>query len=89
MNPHPAGQKEENVPSLDGVPVQGLQHKYRETVLFFPSEVGPNASNNVRHIGSDRDFRVSTVTHFALTVSDGRSFRPSALTKPSSHQTGI
>lgn len=40
MNPHPAGQKEENVPQLDGVPVQGLQHKYRETVLFFPSEVG-------------------------------------------------
>ncbi|QKX60886.1 uncharacterized protein TRUGW13939_08032 [Talaromyces rugulosus] len=38
MNPHPADQKEENVPQLDGVPVQGLQHKYRETVLFFPSE---------------------------------------------------
>lgn len=40
MNPHPAGQKEEIVPQLDGVPVPGLQHKYRETVLFFPSEVG-------------------------------------------------
>lgn len=40
INPHPAGQKEENVPRLDGVPVPGLQHKYRETVLFFPSEVG-------------------------------------------------
>jgi L-lysine 2,3-aminomutase len=39
MNPHPAGQKEENVPLLDGKPVPGLQHKYRETVLFFPSEV--------------------------------------------------
>jgi L-lysine 2,3-aminomutase len=39
MNPHPAGQKEENVPRLDGEPVPGLQHKYRETVLFFPSEV--------------------------------------------------
>ncbi|KAK4574353.1 hypothetical protein LTR86_002115 [Recurvomyces mirabilis] len=38
MNPHPAGQKEENVPQLDGEPVSGLQHKYRETVLFFPSE---------------------------------------------------
>ncbi|GIZ41132.1 hypothetical protein CKM354_000444800 [Cercospora kikuchii] len=38
MNPHPAGQKEENVPRLGGQPVQGLQHKYRETVLFFPSE---------------------------------------------------
>lgn len=39
MNPHPAGQKEENVPQLNGVPLPGLQHKYRETVLFFPSEV--------------------------------------------------
>lgn len=39
MNPHPAGQKEENVPMLDNKSVPGLQHKYRETVLFVPSEV--------------------------------------------------
>jgi L-lysine 2,3-aminomutase len=39
LNPHPAGQKEENVPHLDGEPLEGMQHKYRETVLFFPSEV--------------------------------------------------
>jgi len=39
LNPHPAGQKEENVPKLDGQSVGGIQHKYRETVLFFPSEV--------------------------------------------------
>ncbi|WP_233471169.1 KamA family radical SAM protein [Paraburkholderia caribensis] len=37
MNPHPAGQLTHNVPYLDGVPLAGLQHKYRETVLFFPS----------------------------------------------------
>ncbi|BBE10159.1 glysine2,3-aminomutase [Mycoavidus cysteinexigens] len=37
MNPHPAGQMTHNVPLLDGAPVQGLQHKYKETVLFFPS----------------------------------------------------
>lgn len=37
MNPHPAGQLTHNVPELDGVPVPGLQHKYAETVLFFPS----------------------------------------------------
>jgi L-lysine 2,3-aminomutase len=37
MNPHPAGQLDLNVPRLDGEPVPGLQHKYRETVLFFPS----------------------------------------------------
>ncbi|KAI8953186.1 hypothetical protein F4801DRAFT_588371 [Xylaria longipes] len=38
MNPHPANQKTENVPRLNGVEIPGLQHKYRETVLFFPSE---------------------------------------------------
>ncbi|HXV13055.1 MAG TPA: lysine 2,3-aminomutase [Candidatus Krumholzibacteria bacterium] len=38
LNPHPAGQMELNVPSLDGEPVPGLQHKYRETVLVFPSQ---------------------------------------------------
>jgi len=37
MNPHPAGQMTHNVPMLNGVPVQGLQHKYKQTVLFFPS----------------------------------------------------
>lgn len=37
LNPHPAGQLEDNVPTLHGERVQGLQHKYRETVLFFPS----------------------------------------------------
>jgi L-lysine 2,3-aminomutase len=36
LNPHPAGQLQHNVPRLDGVPLPGLQHKYRETVLFFP-----------------------------------------------------
>lgn len=38
LNPHPAGQVELNVPTLDGKPVPGLQHKYRETVLVFPSQ---------------------------------------------------
>lgn len=37
LNPHPAGQLEDNIPQLNGEPVPGLQHKYRETVLFFPS----------------------------------------------------
>ncbi len=39
LNPHPAGQMELNVPlGADGRPLEGLQHKYRETVLFFPSQ---------------------------------------------------
>jgi len=38
LNPHPAGQQELNVPKLDGEAIPGLQHKYNETVLFFPSQ---------------------------------------------------
>ena len=38
LNPHPAGQMDHNVPALDGQPLPGMQHKYRETVLFFPSQ---------------------------------------------------
>lgn len=38
LNPHPAGQVEHNVPEINGEKLMGLQHKYRETVLFFPSQ---------------------------------------------------
>lgn len=38
LNPHPAGQMEFNVPRLGREPLRGVQHKYRETVLFFPSQ---------------------------------------------------
>ncbi len=38
LNPHPAGQMEYNIPTLDGVQLPGLQHKYRQTVLFFPAQ---------------------------------------------------
>jgi L-lysine 2,3-aminomutase len=37
LNPHPAGQLDHNVPTLGGAKLTGMQHKYRETVLFFPS----------------------------------------------------
>ena len=37
LNPHPAGQLEHNIPRVNGEPVNGIQHKYHETVLFFPS----------------------------------------------------
>ncbi|MGM0567409.1 MAG: KamA family radical SAM protein [Bacteroidota bacterium] len=37
LNPSPAGQKEHNVPVIDNVKLYGVQHKYRETALFFPS----------------------------------------------------
>ncbi len=38
LNPHPAGQMTHNVPFMDGRRLWGLQHKYRETVLFFPAQ---------------------------------------------------
>ena len=38
MNPHPAGQMELNVPEESGKTINGMQHKYHETVLFFPSQ---------------------------------------------------
>jgi KamA family protein len=38
LNPHPAGQREYNVPVFRGELLKGIQHKYRETVLFFPSQ---------------------------------------------------
>jgi len=37
LNPHPAGQMTLNVPKIDDEPIPGVQHKYRETVLIFPS----------------------------------------------------
>lgn len=37
LNPHPAGQQQ-NVPTCNGVRLKGSQHKYRETILFFPSQ---------------------------------------------------
>ncbi len=38
LNPHPAGQMEYNVPELNGVKLTGVQHKYDETMLFFPAQ---------------------------------------------------
>jgi len=38
LNPHPAGQQLLNVPNIGEEVMQGMQHKYRETVLFFPSQ---------------------------------------------------
>ncbi len=37
LNPHPAGQMTHNSAILDGRVLDGIQHKYRETALFFPA----------------------------------------------------
>ncbi len=38
LDPHPAGQLTENRPTLKGNILPGVQHKYRETMLFFPTQ---------------------------------------------------
>jgi KamA family protein len=38
LNPHPAGQLQLNVPRLHSEQLPGVQHKYHETVLFFPKQ---------------------------------------------------
>ena len=38
LNPHPAGQADHNVPEYNGEKLHGVQHKYKQTVLFFPSQ---------------------------------------------------
>lgn len=38
LNPHPAGQLTHNVPTLDERALPGVQHKYEQTVLFFPAQ---------------------------------------------------
>ncbi len=37
LNPNPAGQKR-NIPTIEGQRLHGMQHKYKETALFFPSQ---------------------------------------------------
>jgi KamA family protein len=38
LDPHPAGQLTKNRPTLNGKILPGVQHKYRETMLFFPTQ---------------------------------------------------
>ena len=37
LNPDPAKQNKYNIPTLEGAKLTGIQHKYDQTVLFFPS----------------------------------------------------
>lgn len=37
LNPHPGAQLTLNVPEVDGERLEGVQHKYSQTVLFFPA----------------------------------------------------
>ena len=76
LNPHPANQKTENVPRIDGEEIPGMQHKYRETALFFPSEVSKthtdSQSPHLISCGNNRN-RDSTVMHFAHIAFAGHN----------------
>lgn len=37
LNPNP-GKQQKNIPVIEGVKLTGIQHKYRETLLFFPTQ---------------------------------------------------
>ncbi len=38
LNPHPSGQTEYNIPVFNDEYLAGIQHKYNETVLYFPKQ---------------------------------------------------
>jgi L-lysine 2,3-aminomutase len=38
LNPHPGDQQKYNVPELNKIKLKGIQHKYNETLLFFPTQ---------------------------------------------------
>jgi len=38
LNPQPGDQKTKNIPTLDDQLLPGIQHKYKNTILFFPSQ---------------------------------------------------
>ncbi|UCH13330.1 MAG: lysine 2,3-aminomutase [Bacteroidales bacterium] len=38
LNPHPGDQLKHNVPELNKTKLKGIQHKYNETLLFFPTQ---------------------------------------------------
>jgi hypothetical protein len=86
MNPHPANQKTENVPRAEEGELAGMQHKYRETVLFFPSEVSYQkiTANRISLIS----FRANIAMRSALTAFDGLNLLPSGPHRPSSPVMG-
>ena len=72
LNPHPAGQKTENVPTDGEEAIEGVQHKYRETALFFPAE-GQNCHSFCSYcfrwaqftaVGSDQTFQTKQIDRF-------------------------
>lgn len=80
MNAHPSGQSE-NVPMMDGVEVDGLQHKYKETALWFAAEVCiyvPDPTHAMSYLLIVFLTRHNFVMHSVCTAFDGPSSPMSA-----------
>ena len=71
LNAHPAEQREKNIPIMGGQRMKGMQHKYRNTLLFFPVEVGLFWSPIKGAIPSYIIDRANTVTLTARIAFDG------------------
>jgi len=89
MNPHPAKQKELNVPTFydnnshdsnNIFKVPGVQHKYRETMLFFPSEAQWCHSYctycfrwaQFAEVGSDQQFKSKNIDLLVNYIKDNK-----------------
>lgn len=69
LNAQPGGQKELNVPFLDGRRLPGIQHKYRETVLFFPA-AGQTCHSHCTYCFRWAQFTQLTENRFASDETD-------------------
>ncbi|MCJ1353906.1 MAG: hypothetical protein MMC33_003893 [Icmadophila ericetorum] len=72
LNPHPAGQKQENVPMFNENIVGGTQHKYRETILFFPTEASKTRAGRATtftSVGSDQQFQSKEIEKLKSYIS--------------------
>jgi KamA family protein len=70
LNPHPAGQTTLNVPMLkNGRRIRGIQHKYSQTVLFFPSQ-GQTCHSYCTFCFRWPQFTNDTALHFACSEAN-------------------
>jgi L-lysine 2,3-aminomutase len=53
LNPHPAGQLELNVPRINGHPIRGMQHKYREAEMLVEYLKTHPEVNSILFTGGD------------------------------------
>jgi L-lysine 2,3-aminomutase len=69
LNPHPAGQLALNAAALDDEPLPGLQHKYPETVLFFPRQGDRPATPTAPTVSGGLSSSTSRTSRWPRTTS--------------------